>query len=75
MIFCLIKTVVNKKRTHLSNLSPKTPQHTLKLRLCKIFFHNNIIIIIKYKFVTQSRTGLQIYEGLDNQLNRPGSMA
>jgi hypothetical protein len=25
--------------------------------------------------VTQSRTGLQIYEGRDDQLNRPGPMA
>jgi intein-encoded DNA endonuclease-like protein len=29
----------------------------------------------KKKFVTQSRTGLQIYEGHDDQLNRPGPMA
>jgi hypothetical protein len=28
-----------------------------------------------HKFVTQSRTGLQIYEGHDDQLNRPGPMA
>jgi hypothetical protein len=27
------------------------------------------------KCVTQSRTGLQIYEGHDDQLNRPGPMA
>jgi hypothetical protein len=27
------------------------------------------------KFVTQSRTGLQIYEGHGDQLNRPGPMA
>jgi hypothetical protein len=27
------------------------------------------------KFVTQSRTGLQIYEGHDDQLNRSGPMA
>jgi hypothetical protein len=27
------------------------------------------------KFVTQSRTGLQIYEGHDDELNRPGPMA
>jgi hypothetical protein len=27
------------------------------------------------KNVTQSRTGLQIYEGRDDQLNRPGPMA
>jgi hypothetical protein len=27
------------------------------------------------KFVAQSRTGLQIYEGHDDQLNRPGPMA
>jgi hypothetical protein len=33
----------------------------------------SIIFIIK--FVTQSRTGLQIYEGHDDQLNRPGPMA
>jgi hypothetical protein len=26
-------------------------------------------------FVTQSRTGLEIYEGHDDQLNRPGPMA
>jgi hypothetical protein len=32
-------------------------------------------IIIKIKFVAQSRTGLQIYEGHDDQLNRPGPMA
>jgi hypothetical protein len=29
----------------------------------------------KKKCVTQSRTGLQIYEGHDDQLNRPGPMA
>jgi hypothetical protein len=29
----------------------------------------------KKKIVTQSRTGLQIYEGHDDQLNRPGPMA
>jgi hypothetical protein len=29
----------------------------------------------KRKFVTQSRTGVQIYEGHDDQLNRPGPMA
>jgi hypothetical protein len=28
-----------------------------------------------YKFVTQSTTGLQIYDGHDEQLNRPGPMA
>jgi hypothetical protein len=27
------------------------------------------------KIVSQSRTGLQIYEGHDDQLNRPGPMA
>jgi hypothetical protein len=27
------------------------------------------------KFVTQFRTGLQIYEGHDDQLNRQGPMA
>jgi hypothetical protein len=32
-------------------------------------------MIIKKKFVTQSRTGLQIYEGHGDQLNRPGPMA
>jgi hypothetical protein len=34
-----------------------------------------IIIIKKKKIVTQSRTGLQIYEGHGDQLNRPGPMA
>jgi hypothetical protein len=29
----------------------------------------------KKNVVTQSRTGLQIYEGRDDQLNRPGPMA
>jgi hypothetical protein len=28
----------------------------------------------KVHFVAQSRTGLQIYEGHDDQLNRPGPM-
>jgi hypothetical protein len=28
-----------------------------------------------YNVVTQSRTGVQIYEGRDDQLNRPGPMA
>jgi hypothetical protein len=28
--------------------------------------------VLKKKIVTQSRTGLQIYEGHDDQLNRPG---
>jgi hypothetical protein len=27
------------------------------------------------KFISQSRTGLQIYEGHDDQLNRPAPMA
>jgi hypothetical protein len=47
------------------------------------FFNGMIIRRIKrvqytifiIKFVTQSRTGLQIYEGHDDQLNRPGPMA
>jgi hypothetical protein len=30
---------------------------------------------VRKKIVTQSRTGLQIYEGHDDQLNRPGPMA
>jgi hypothetical protein len=29
----------------------------------------------KKNVVTQSRTGLQIYEGHDDKLNRPGPMA
>jgi hypothetical protein len=29
----------------------------------------------KKNVVTQSKTGLQIYEGRDDQLNRPGPMA
>jgi hypothetical protein len=48
--------------------------HRLKLPLCIILQHN-VIIKIKLKFVSQSRTGLQIYEGRDDQLNRPGPMA
>jgi hypothetical protein len=37
---------------------------------------NYINIIVHFiKFVAQSRTGLQIYEGHDDQLNRPGPMA
>jgi hypothetical protein len=36
---------------------------------------NIFIIIIIKKFVSQSRTGLQIYEGHDDQLNRQGPMA
>jgi hypothetical protein len=31
--------------------------------------------LLNLKFVTQSRTGLQIYEGHGDQLNRPGPMA
>jgi hypothetical protein len=42
------------------------------------FFHLiqgfNLVLFNK-KFVTQSRTGLQIYEGHDDELNRPGPMA
>jgi hypothetical protein len=34
-----------------------------------------LVLLHKKKFVTQSRTGLQIYEGHDDQLNRPGPMA
>jgi hypothetical protein len=37
--------------------------------------NNNNHKIKKKKFVTQSRTGLQIYEGHGDQLNRPGPMA
>jgi hypothetical protein len=43
LIFCLIKTAINKKGTHESNLSPKMPHRTSSL---EIFFHNNNIIII-----------------------------
>jgi hypothetical protein len=32
-------------------------------------------LIKKVNLFTQSRTGLQIYEGHDDQLNRPGPMA
>jgi hypothetical protein len=35
----------------------------------------HVIFYKKKKFVTQSRTGLQIYEGHGDQLNRPGPMA
>jgi hypothetical protein len=47
--------------------------NTLKdyLQVC-IRICNNIK---KKKIVTQSRTGLQIYEGHDDQLNRQGPMA
>jgi hypothetical protein len=38
--------------------------------VCLLFFRK----LLK-KFVTQSRTGSQIYEGDDDQLNRPGPMA
>jgi hypothetical protein len=31
--------------------------------------------LLKKKIVSQSRTGLQIYEEHDDQLNRPGPMA
>jgi hypothetical protein len=41
----------------------------LKLQVVKSKFFLN------KKFVTQSRTGLQIYEGLDDQLSRPEPMA
>jgi hypothetical protein len=46
----------------------------------KMFPTKKLIIIFiikkkKKKKVTQSRTGLQIYEGRDDQLNRPGPMA
>jgi hypothetical protein len=37
----------------------------------KHYFHKKL----KKIFVTQSRTGLQIYEGHDDQLSRPGPMA
>jgi hypothetical protein len=40
----------------------------------KNFLTKKSIFIIK-KFITQSRTGLQIYEGHGDQLNRPGPMA
>jgi hypothetical protein len=38
-------------------------------------FHKNQSINKSKINVTQSRTGLQIYEGRDDQLNRPGPMA
>jgi hypothetical protein len=38
-------------------------------------FNNLLPKKIWNKFVTQSRTGLQIYEGRDDQLNRSGPMA
>jgi hypothetical protein len=34
-----------------------------------------ILILFMKNVVTQSSTGLQIYEGRDDQLNRPGPMA
>jgi hypothetical protein len=36
---------------------------------------NVLIPQILKKFVTQSKTGLQIYEGHDDQFNRQGPMA
>jgi hypothetical protein len=36
---------------------------------------NQLFLLLKKKNVTQSRTGLQIYEGRDDQLNKPGPMA
>jgi hypothetical protein len=43
--------------------------------LLRILLSSNSAVLINKKFVTQSRTGLQIYEGHDDQLNRPGPMA
>jgi hypothetical protein len=41
--------------------------------ILEAYFRNGIDIII-IKCVSQSRTGLQIYEGHDDQLNRQGPM-
>jgi hypothetical protein len=38
-------------------------------------FRCNLEEFEKKNVVTQFRTGLQIYEGRDDQLNRPGPMA
>jgi hypothetical protein len=47
-----------------------------KLLLLYFFLLKSNYLHFNYlKFVTQSRTGLQIYEGHDDQLNRPGPMA
>jgi hypothetical protein len=51
--------MINKKNQFLAK--------TLNLTVPKIYFEKNV--------VTQSRTGLQIYEGHDDQLSRPGPMA
>jgi hypothetical protein len=43
-----------------------------------LYFENLFLIFlyVVYKnVVTQSRTGVQIYEGRNDQLNRPGPMA
>jgi hypothetical protein len=47
----------------------------IKVFLIKIVTKNKLFQIKNKKFVTQSRTDLQIYEGHDDQLNRPGPMA
>jgi hypothetical protein len=41
----------------------------------KIIIFVVMFIIVIVNVVTQSRTGLQIYEGRDDQLNRPGPKA
>jgi hypothetical protein len=38
------------------------------------FYHVVALYLFITKFVLQFRTGLQIYEGHDDQLNRPGPM-
>jgi hypothetical protein len=40
-----------------------------------LFCDKQMIEVYYKKFVTQSRTGLQIYEGHDDQLNRQEPMA
>jgi hypothetical protein len=42
---------------------------------CLNVHEKNMEFFFMKKNVTQSRTGLQIHEGRDEQLNRPGPMA
>jgi hypothetical protein len=66
---CLVKNIIQVSQKWRTN-------YLLPYPGCLNVHEKNMEKILQTKkFVTQSRTGLQIYEGHDDQLNRPGPMA
>jgi hypothetical protein len=75
-LWCLGKISILSLIISVTGIVPQSLFKNLKI----LDLENTLVVEIqkginKIKFVTQSRTGLQIYEGHGDQLNRPGPMA